>query len=219
LVGDSCAPIEKIGLTEVNSSHKTAIKETSMKGAEIRKTLSPEQREELLGALKARFEKNMNRHKGLEWASVRAKLEAKTKKLWSLSEMERTGSEPDVVGHDKKTGEYIFFDCSAESPGGRRIVCYDREGQESRKEHKPENNAIDMAAAMGIELLTEEQYRELQKLGDFDTKTSSWVKALGPIRKLGGALFGDRRFGRVFVYHNGAQSYYSARAFRGSLRV
>jgi Protein of unknown function (DUF4256) len=190
-----------------------------MKGAEIRKTLSPEQREELLGALKARFEKNMNRHKGLKWAKVKAKLEAKTKKLWSLSEMERTGGEPDVVGHDKKTGEYIFFDCSAESPGGRRSACYDREGQESRKEHKPENNAIDMAAAMGIELLTEEQYRELQKLGNFDTKTSSWVKAPGPIRKLGGALFGDRRFGRVFVYHNGAQSYYSARAFRGSLRV
>ena len=190
-----------------------------MKGAEIRKTLSPEQREELLGALKARFEKNMNRHKDLEWARVKATLEAKTEKLWSLSEMERTGGEPDVVGHDKKTGEYIFFDCSAESPGGRRSVCYDREGQESRKEHKPENNAIDMAAAMGIELLTEEQYRELQKLGNFDTKTSSWVKAPGPIKKLGGALFGDRRFGRVFVYHNGAQSYYNARAFRGSLRV
>ena len=190
-----------------------------MKGAETRKTLSPEQREELLGALKARFEKNMNRHKDLEWARVKAKLEAKTEKLWSLSEMERTGGEPDVVGHDKKTGEYIFFDCSAESPNGRRSVCYDREGQESRKEHKPENNAIDMAAAMGIELLTEEQYRELQKLGNFDTKTSSRVKAPGPIRKLGGALFGDRRFGRVFVYHNGAQSYYNARAFRGSLRV
>jgi hypothetical protein len=190
-----------------------------MKGAETRKTLSLEQREELLGALKARFEKNMNRHKGLEWARVKAKLEAKMEKLWSLSEMERTGGEPDVVGHDKKTGEYIFFDCSAESPGGRRSVCYDREGQESRKEHKPENNAIDMAATMGIELLTEEQYRELQKLGNFDTKTSSWVKAPSPIRKLGGALFGDRRFGRVFVYHNGAQSYYSARAFRGSLRV
>jgi hypothetical protein len=190
-----------------------------MTGAETRKTLSPEQREELLGALKARFEKNMNRHKGLKWAKVKAKLEAKTEKLWSLSEMERTGGEPDVVGHDKKTGEYIFFDCSPESPNGRRSVCYDREGQESRKEHKPENNAIDMAAAMGIELLTEEQYRELQKLGNFDTKTSSWVKAPAAIRKLGGALFGDRRFGCVFVYHNGAQSYYGARGFRGSLRV
>jgi hypothetical protein len=190
-----------------------------MKGAETRKTLSPEQREQLLGALKARFEKNMNRHKGLEWAKVKAKLETKTERLWSLNEMERTGGEPDVVGHDKKTGEYIFFDCSAESPNGRRSVCYDREGQESRQGHRPANNAIDMAAAMGIELLTEEQYRELQKLGNFDTKTSSWVKAPAPIRKLGGALFGDRRFGRVFVYHNGAQSYYSARAFRGSLRV
>ena len=190
-----------------------------MKGVETKKELSPEQREELLKALKARFEKNMNRHKGLEWAKVKAKLEASAEKLWSLNEMERTGGEPDVVGHDKKTGEYIFFDCSAESPNGRRSVCYDREGQESRKEHKPENNAIDMAAAMGIELLTEEQYRELQKLGNFDTKTSSWVNAPADIRKLGGGLFGDRRFGRVFVYHNGAQSYYSARAFRGSLRV
>ena len=190
-----------------------------MKGAETRKTLSPEQREQLLGALKARFEKNMNRHKGLEWAKVKAKLETKTERLWSLNEMERTGGEPDVVGHDKKTGEYIFFDCSAESPNGRRSVCYDREGQESRKGHRPANNAIDMAVDMGIELLTKEQYRELQKLGNFDTKTSSWVKAPAPIRKLGGALFGDRRFGRVFVYHNGAQSYYSARAFRGSLRV
>jgi hypothetical protein len=190
-----------------------------VKGAETRKRLSPEQREQLLGALKARFEKNMNRHKGLEWAKVKAKLEPNTEKLWSLSEMERTGGEPDVVGHDKKTGEYIFFDCSAESPGGRRSVCYDREGQESRKEHRPANNATDMAAAMGIELLTEEQYRELQKLGNFDTKTSSWVRAPAAIRKLGGALFGDRRFGHVFVYHNGAQSYYGARAFRGSLRV
>ena len=190
-----------------------------MKRVETKKELSPEQREQLLGALNARFEKNMNRHKGLEWAKVKAKLEPKTEKLWSLSEMERTGGEPDVVGHDKKTGEYIFFDCSAESPGGRRSVCYDREGQESRKEHRPANNAIDMATAMGIELLTEAQYRELQKLGNFDTKTSSWVKAHAAIRKLGGALFGDRRFGRVFVYHNGAQSYYGARAFRGSLRV
>ena len=189
-----------------------------MKGVETKKELSPEQREELLRALKARFEKNMNRHKGLEWAKVKAKLEANTEKLWSLNEMTRTGGEPDVVGHDKKTGEYLFFDCSAETPKDRRSVCYDREGQESRKEHKPEDNAIDMAAAMGIELLTEEQYRELQKLGDFDTKTSSWVKTPADIRKLGGALFGDRRFGHVFVYHNGAQSYYSARAFRGSLR-
>ena len=182
-------------------------------------TLPKKQREELFRALKAHFEKNMNRHQGLEWANVQAKLEANTEKLWSLNEMERTGGEPDVVGHDQKTDEYIFYDCSAESPKGRRSVCYDREALESRKEHKPENNAIDMAAAMGIELLTEEQYRELQKLGNFDTKTSSWVKAPSEIRKLGGALFGDRRFGRVFVYHNGAQSYYSARAFRGSLRV
>ena len=163
-------------------------------GVETKKELSPEQREELLRALKARFEKNMNRHKGLEWAKVQAKLEANTEKLWSLNEMERTGGEPDVVGHDKKTGEYIFYDCSAESPKGRRSVCYDREALESRKEHKPENNAIDMAAAMGIELLTEEQYRELQKLGNFDTKTSSWVKTPSDIRKLGGALFCDRRY-------------------------
>src|SRR5438876_4469866 len=184
-----------------------------------KKELSPEQREELLRALKARFEKNMNRHKGLKWANVRAKLQANTEKLWSLNEMERTGGEPDVVGHDKKTGEYIFFDCSAESPKGRTSVCYDREGLDSRKEHKPKNNAIDMAAAMGIELLTEEQYGELQKLGNFDTKTSSWVKTPADIRKLGGALYCDRRYGRVFVAHNGAQSYYSARAFRGSLRA
>ena len=181
--------------------------------------LSPEQREELLRALKARFEKNMNRHKGLEWAKIRAKLEANTEKLWSLNEMETTGGEPDIVGHDKKTGEYIFYDCSAESPKGRRSLCYDREALDSRKEHKPEDNAMDMAAAMGIELLTEEQYRELQKLGDFDTKTSSWLKAPVDVRKLGGAIFGDLRFGRVFVYHNGAESYYAARAFRGSLRV
>src|SRR6266496_3818336 len=184
-----------------------------------KKDLSPEQREELLRALRARFEKNMNRHKGLEWAKVQAKLETNAEKLWSLNEMERTGGEPDVVGHDKKTDEYIFYDCSAESPKGRRSLCYDREALESRKEHKPKDNAIDMAAAMGIELLTEEQYRELEKLGEFDTKTSSWVKAPADIRKLGGALFGDRRFGHVFVYHNGAQSYYSASAFRGSLRV
>ena len=184
-----------------------------------KKDLSPEQCEQLLRALKARFEKNMNRHKGLEWAKVQAKLEANTEKLWSLNEMERTGGEPDVVGHDKKTGEYIFYDCSAESPKGRRSVCYDREALESRKEHKPEDNAIDMASAMGIELLTEEQYRELQKLGKFDTKTSSWVKTPSDIRKLGGALFCDRRYDTVFVYHNGAESYYAARAFRGSLRV
>jgi len=181
--------------------------------------LSPEQREELLRALKARFEKNMNRHKGLEWAKVQAKLEANTEKLWSLSEMERTGGEPDVVGHDKKTGEYIFYDCSAESPKGRRNVCYDREALESRKEFKPENNAIDMADAMGIELLTEEQYRELQKLGNFDTKTSSWLKTPSEIRKLGGAIFADRRYDHVFVYHNSAPSYYGVRGFRGSLRV
>jgi hypothetical protein len=181
--------------------------------------LSPSQREELLGALKARFEKNINRHKGLEWAKIRAKLEANTEKLWSLNEMERTGGEPDVVGHDKKTGEYIFYDCSAESPKGRRSLCYDREALDARKEHKPEGNAIDTAAAMSIELLTEEQYRELQKLGNFDTKTSSWLKTPSDIRKLGGALFCDRRYDTVFVYHNGAESYYAARAFRGSLRV
>ena len=184
-----------------------------------KKELSPEQREDLLGALKARFEKNMNRHKSLEWAKVQAKLEGNAEKLWSLNEMERTGGEPDVVGHDKKTGEYIFYDCSAESPKGRRSVCYDREALESRKEHKPEDNAIDMAAAIGIELLTEEQYRELQKLGNFDSKTSSWVKTPSDIRKLGGALFCDRRYDTVFLYHNGADSYYAARAFRGSLRV
>ena len=190
-----------------------------MKGVKTNKELSAEQREELLRTLKVRFEKNINRHEGLEWAKVKAKLDATTGKLWSLNEMERTGGEPDVVGHDKKTGEYIFFDCSAESPKGRVSICYDREGLDSRKAFKPENNALDMAAAMGIELLTEGQYRELQKLGNFDTKTSSWVKAPGDIRELGGALFGDRRFGHVFVYHNGAQSYYSGRAFRGSLRV
>jgi hypothetical protein len=176
-----------------------------------KKDLSPEQREELIRAMKARFEKNVKRHKGLEWAQVQAKLEANGEKLWSLSEMERTGGEPDVVGQDKKTGEYIFYDCSAESPKGRRSVCYDREALESRKEHKPEDNAIDMAAAMGIELSTEEQYRELQKLGNFDTKTSSWVKTPSDIRKLGGALFCDRRYDTVFVYHNGAASYYAAR--------
>jgi hypothetical protein len=184
-----------------------------------KKELSPEQRKELFAALKARFEKNRNRHKGLEWAKVQAKLEASTEKLWSLHEMERTGGEPDVVGHDKKTGEYIFYDCSPESPKGRGNVCYDREALDSRKEHKPKNSAMDMAAAMGIELLTEEQYRELQKLGNFDTKTSSWVKTPSAIRKLGGALFCDRRYDTVFVFHNGAESYYAARGFRGSLRV
>ncbi len=184
-----------------------------------KKELSPKERQELLGALKVRFEKNMNRHKGLEWANVQEKLEANTEKLWSLNEMERTGGEPDIVGHDKKTGEYIFYDCSAESPKGRRSVCYDREGLEPRKEHKPENNAVDMAAAMGIELLTEEQYRALQKVGHFDTKTSSWLKTPSDIRKLGGAIFADYRYGNVFVYHNGAQSYYGGRAFRGLLRV
>src|SRR6202166_709480 len=184
-----------------------------------KKDLSPEEREELLRALKARFEKNMNRHKGLEWDKVQAKLEANADKLWSLNEMERTGGEPDVVGHDKKTGEYIFFDCSPESPKGRRSFCYDREALDSRKENEPKNSAVDAAVAMGIELLTEEQYRELQKLGDFDTKTSSWLKAPAEMRKLGGAIFGDLRFGRVFVYQNCAESYYAARAFRGSLRV
>ena len=184
-----------------------------------KKGLSPEQHEELLRTLKARFEKNMNRHKGLEWAKVQTKLEANTEKLWSLNEMERTGGEPDVVGHDKKTGEFIFYDCSAESPKGRRSICYDREALEARKEHKPKDSALNMAAAMRIELLTEEQYRELQKLGDFDTKTSSWIKTPADIRKLGGALFCDRRYNHVFVYHNGADSYYGARAFRGLLRV
>ncbi|WP_276496511.1 DUF4256 domain-containing protein [Pontibacter litorisediminis] len=181
--------------------------------------LTAAQCEELLNALKKRFDKNMHRHKSLEWANVQAKLEVNLEKLWSLHEMERTGGEPDVIGYDEKTGEYIFYDCADESPKGRRSVCYDREGQESRKEHKPEYNAVDMAAAMGIELLTEEQYRELQKLGDFDTKTSSWVKTPVEIRKHGGALFCDRRYNHVFLYHNGAQSYYAARAFRGSLKV
>ncbi|MGB7207679.1 MAG: DUF4256 domain-containing protein [Pyrinomonadaceae bacterium] len=181
--------------------------------------LLPADREELLSELKERFEKNMDRHKGLEWAKVHAKLEADAEKLWSLSEMERTGGEPDVVGFDKKTGEYVFYDCSAESPKGRRSLCYDRQAWESRKEHKPENSAIDMAVAMGIEILTEEQYRELQTLGEFDLKTSSWVSTPADIRKLGGALFCDRRYNTIFVFHNGAESYYAARAFRGSLRV
>jgi hypothetical protein len=181
--------------------------------------LSLEQRDELLSVLKIRFEKNMNRHKGLKWASVEAKLEANPEKLWSLNEMEVTGGEPDVVGHGNKTNEYIFYDCSAESPKGRRSICYDREALESRKENKPKNSALDMAADMGIELLTEEQYRELQKFGEFDTKTSSWVQTPADIRKLGGALFCDRRYDHIFLYHNGAESYYAARAFRGLLRV
>jgi hypothetical protein len=186
---------------------------------ETKKQLTSEQIEELIGTLKARFEKNMNRHEGLEWAKLLTKLEADTEKLWSLSEMERTGGEPDVVGYDHTTGEYIFYDCSAESPNGRRSICYDREALESRKEHKPANDAITMAAAMGIELLTEEQYRNLNQLGNFDTKTSSWVKTPPEIRKLGGALFCDRRYNQVFVYHNGAESYYATRGFRGWLRV
>jgi len=195
-----------------------------MSNTETKKELSQKQREELIRTLKTRFEKNMIRHINLEWAGLQAKLETspdsyRDEKLWSLNEMERTGGEPDVVGHDKKTGEYIIYDCSPESPKGRRSVCYDREGLESRKEHKPENNAVDMAAAMGIELLTEEQYRELQKLGNFDTKTSSWVKTPSEIRKLGGALFCDRRYDHVFVYHNGAESYYGVRGFRGLLRI
>lgn len=181
--------------------------------------MSEKQHEELLKILQSRFEKNMNRHKGLDWTKVQAKLDADAKKLSSLNEMEATGGEPDVVGFDKKTGEFIFYDCSAETPKGRRSVCYDREGLESRKEHKPENNALDMAAAMGIELLTEAQYRELQTLGEFDLKTSSWIQTPAAIRKLGGALFADRRYDYVFVYHNGAQSYYAVRGFRGSLRV
>jgi hypothetical protein len=182
-------------------------------------SFSKKQREELLKALKARFEKNTNRHKGLEWVQVQAKLEADAEKLWSLNEMERTDGEPDVVGHDKKTGEYIFYDCSPESPKGRRNLCYDRQALESRKENKPKDNAMDVAVALGIELLTEEQYRHLQKLGNFDTKTSSWVKTPANIRRLGGALFCDRRFDTVFLYHNGAESYYAARGFRGWLRV
>lgn len=181
--------------------------------------LSAEQREELLGVLKARFEKNMNRHHGLEWAAVQARLEAKPEKLWSLHEMERTGGEPDVVGHDKQTGEYLLYDCSVESPEGRRSLCYDRAALEARKANKPKDSAMNMAAALGIELLTEDQYRTLQQLGKFDTKTSSWVKTPADIRQLGGALFADRRYGHVFVYHNGADSYYAARGFRGALRV
>ena len=190
-----------------------------MKDVETKKKLSPKYREALFKSLKDRFEKNMNRHKGLEWEKVIAKLEANPEKLWSLNEMEITGGEPDVVGQDKKTGEYVFFDCSAETPKGRTSICYDRAGLDSRKEHKPDNNAIDMASAMGIELLTEDQYRALQQLENFDSKTSSWLKTPAEMRKLGGALFADFRFGNVFMYHNGAQSYYGSRAFRGSLRV
>jgi Protein of unknown function (DUF4256) len=183
------------------------------------KDMKAKQREELLDGLKARFEKNMNRHQGLAWVNVQAKLEAHPEKLWSINEMESTGGEPDVVGFDNKTGEYIFYDCSAESPTGRRSLCYDREALEARKENKPKNNVLDLAAAMGLELLTEEQYRELQTLGNFDLKTSSWVKTPADIRKLGGAIFCDRRYDKVFVYHNGAESYYAARGFRGLLRV
>jgi uncharacterized protein DUF4256 len=183
------------------------------------RVLSKTQHEQLLRALKVRFEKNMDRHKSLEWTKVQAKLETNAEKLWSLNEMERTGGEPDVVGHDKKTGEYIFYDCSAESPKDRRSLCYDREALDSRKENKPANNAVDMATAMGLEILTKEQYRELQKLGNFDLKTSSWVKTPSHIRKLGGALFCDRRYDTVFLYHNGAESYYAARGFRCEVRV
>jgi hypothetical protein len=192
-----------------------------MSNSETKKKLSPEQRKELLSTLKTRFEKNINRHKDLVWSKIQAKIEgsAGEEKLWSLNEMERTGGEPDVVGYDKKSGEYIFYDCSDETPKGRRSVCYDREGLESRKKYKPENNAVDMAAAIGIELLSEEQYRELQKLGNFDMKTSSWVKTPAEIRRLGGALFCDRRYNHVFVYHNGADAYYGVRGFRGSLRI
>jgi Protein of unknown function (DUF4256) len=184
-----------------------------------KKKLSSEQREKLFGTLKTRFEKNMNRHKGLKWTEVQSKLESNSDKLLPLSEMERTGGEPDVIGYDKKTGQYIFCDCSAESPKGRRSLCYDRKALESRKEHKPKNSAIDMAATMGIELLTEDEFMELQKLGEFDAKTSSWIITPADIRKLGGALFADFRYGKVFMYHNGAESYYGARGFRGSLRV
>ena len=184
-----------------------------------KKTLSPEQRDQLLETLQARFEKNMPRHKGLDWAKVEAKLKANPGKLWSLNEMENTGGEPDVVDHDKKTGEYIFYDCSAESPKDRRSLCYDRAALDARKEAKPKNNAVDLATTMGIELLSEDQYRQLQKLGKFDSKTSSWITTPPDIRKLGGAIFADYRYGTVFIYHNGADSYYAARGFRGSLKV
>jgi uncharacterized protein DUF4256 len=198
---------------------RLAAQRTQNRGVATQKGFSPEQRDELLRTLKARFEKNPNRHKGVEWAKVQAKLAANPDALWSLNEMERSGGEPDVVGQDKETGEYIFYDCSGESPKERRSLCYDREALAARKEHKPKDNAIDMAAAMGIEMLTEAQYRELQTLGNFDTKTSSWVKTPPEIRKLGGAIFCDRRYDHVFTYHNGAESYYAARAFRGSLKV
>lgn len=188
-------------------------------GKSSKKKLSSDEREELLLTLQSRFEKNMNRHKGLAWNKIRERLEANPEKLWSLNEMEKTGGEPDVVGHDKKTGEYIFYDCSAETPKGRRSICYDHEALEARKEHKPENSAIQMAEDMGITILTEEQYRELQQLGKFDTKTSSWIETPAAIRKLGGAVFCDRRYDTVFLYHNGADSYYAARAFRGSLKI
>ncbi|MCL4691458.1 MAG: DUF4256 domain-containing protein [Candidatus Hydrogenedentes bacterium] len=197
----------------------TAKRGASKAATSGKRDLSPKQREELLGALKTRFEKNMNRHKGLDWAKVHARLEKNPAKLGSLHEMEKTGGEPDVVGHDSKTGEYIFYDCAPESPKGRRSLCFDREALDARKEHKPEDSAMDMAAAMGIELLTEEEYRALQELGEFDIKTSSWVQTPDAIRKLGGALFCDRRYDHVFLYHNGAQSYYAARGFRGALRV
>jgi hypothetical protein len=190
-----------------------------MKAPDSNRSLSEKDRSEILGILRSRFEKNQGRHEGLKWSDVEARLEARPGKLWSLGEMERTGGEPDVVGQDKSTGEFLFFDCSPESPKGRTSVCYDREALDSRKEHKPKTSAIDMAEAMGIELLTEDQYQELQALGEFDLKTSSWLKSPAEIRKLGGAIFGDKRFGRVFIYHNGAQSYYGARGFRGSLKV
>jgi hypothetical protein len=189
------------------------------KTTRAKRELSGKEREELLGVLQARFEKNMNRHRGVAWADVQARLQAHPEKLWSLNEMEKTGGEPDVVGHDGTTGEYTFYDCSAETPKGRRSVCYDREALDARKEHKPKTSALDMAAAMGIDILTEEQYRALQTLGNFDTKTSSWVKTPSNIRKLGGAIFCDRRYDHVFVYHNGAESYYAARGFRGSLKI
>jgi hypothetical protein len=211
-VADRCG--ESIGRQKVEDRE-----ESGMSSVRTKKELSPQQRNELLKALKARFERNMNRHQGIEWAKVQAKLESNAEKLCSLNEMERTGGEPDIVGHERETGEYIFYDCSAESPKGRRSLCYDHEALVARKEHKPKDSAIDLAAAMGIELLTETQYRELQTLGEFDTKTSSWVKTPSAVRKLGGALFCDRRFDTVFLYHNGAESYYAARAFRGSLRV
>jgi len=185
----------------------------------MKKELSPKQREELLKILKTRFEKNMNRHKNIDWAKVQAKLESNKEKLWSLNEMEKTGGEPDVVGHDKKTGEYVFYDCAPESPKGRRSLCYDHAALKSRKEHKPKDSAINMATTMGIDILTEEQYRELQKFGNYDTKTSSWIITPSDIRKLGGAIFADYRYGNVFVYHNGAESYYAARGFRGMLKV